>query len=552
MIPVLFKPAEDELFTAWIEKIAEINHMSLNDFYFTYFRYTQQRKIEQWLYPRNLEEGCKNKRGNRLFPSLFDILRRHTDVYARLTGMSESYAAKLFEEILHNDERYLDLGNQNFKCKWNLCPECEKEDMARYGRRIIHVPHQIQGVSYCWKHGCALTKLDGEPVRKVIDIVVENRIAQYAYDLYQKPVLSYFEQTKQVIDQNFQKNALSLTKAIKNAYDAGFLNDVEFRSIKKRYNRSSGTEMLYLMRWLPFLYATPEDFRKEITPASVSEKSTEDFFSLGRQDLLVRYQCKACRHIFYMAPKAAAIRVPCPKCGCGRTEEEQRQLYFSNYQNGEYILVDQGRKKRHIPCGKETILPYGFWFQDSVFCSDCAAQSKEKWQQGLDKKNKDEFEVLDVSERQIVADQTKLRRITLRHRICGYEFEIWGHRKYLTGVGRVLCPKCNPSKYLKAGTYKKCGNGMGVTVLGYDRPRYVRVRFDNGLESVITDSTFRGTLRNIPEAHIGEKHINKKGESYTIVEYVNKNKMTAQFEDGTKVPCDAQKIRFGRVYKEVK
>lgn len=548
MIPVMIKPAEDELFTTWIEAVAEVNNLSVGQFYEDYFNieHGRKRKYNSW-YPVGLEKACKMHQDMAFFPDLDEALKKHTDLYVSMSMMPVGMSAKYFEAVLRSDVRKIISSKWEVNQRYHICPECRKEDLAQYHRTIIHVPHQISAVNVCWKHGCVLEGNENAPVIHNMDM--EHRIAAYARELYQKPCIAHINQTKTVIGRYSSEHHAKFSKVLTDASSDGYLDTEQIRVIDMEYRNSARLRNQYLLRLLAYLYPDINELRDKLEECNdTSYQDTEEFDCIGICGVLGEYRCKRCGVIFHMHPKAIQVGVPCPCCKSGRTEDEQMSVYLKLYQNGEYERTDDKKMLRHKPCGSKKRIKPSFWFVAEE-CQCCKSRTIGKWQQALDADLK-EYQVTGVS-----AMQTNgVREITMRHKTCGNTFQIQGYDYYFRGNTELVeCPYCK-KRFVKSieskqrlGLYRRAVNGMGMTIAAYHGSRDMTVRLDNGLERRMSWETFKSGAMKIPEIHIGEEMTNYQGLHCQIIRYENNSDLTVRFDNGVEVDCIYKAFKRGRV-----
>ena len=551
MIPIIVKPVEDELFTAWIEVVAEQNELSVGQFYEDYFGVEHGRKRKyKSLYPMGLENACKMHQDMSFFPDLDGVLKKHTDLYVSMPMMSIGMSAKYFEAVLRSDTQKTIISRRESNQGYRTCPKCREEDRIQYHRTVIHVPHQISGVNVCWKHGCILEEVEQKDSPVVQNRDMEQRIARYAQALFQKPCVANIDQTKGAISRYLSEHDTKFIKVLTASVSAYYLDGEQMRVIDMEYRNSARLRNQYLIRLLAYLYPDVEELRKAFEKNNIiSYDDTEDFEYIGKCGVLGEYRCKQCGERFHMHPKAVQVGVPCPRCKNGRTDDEQMAVYLSLYQNGEYELTEDKKMLRHKPCSSEKRIKPLFWFIDGEECQSCKLRNIEKWQQALDVDIK-EYQVLEVS-----AMQTNgVREIIVQHKSCGNTFQIQGYDHYFRGNTELVeCPYCTKRfvKSMKAkqriGLYRQAVNGMGMTIVAYYGSRDMTVRFDNGLERNMHWETFESGAAKIPEIHIGEEMTNYQGLHCQIVRYEGNEELTVRFDDGVEVDCIYRTFKRGRV-----
>ena len=187
MIPVIIKPAEDELFSSWLKYLAEENGMSMQEFQKMYLHnpggYAERAET------RYIFELCQ-KYKNGVFPDAEEVFYKHMTQHVTLNFVRLPHQARVIGSMFypyHSPET--DFFNNHFqeRDEYRVCPECAKEDLETHGRIIVHVPHAVPGVTCCYRHRKNLIKLDeymnGTTASDEAD-GIEVQIARFVKEIY--------------------------------------------------------------------------------------------------------------------------------------------------------------------------------------------------------------------------------------------------------------------------------------------------------------------------------------------------------------------------------
>lgn len=551
MIPIGLKMADDELMTTWLQSMAEANGMEQKEFFRSYLGAHAARSFS--LYPKRLEQNCQRHADMAFFPDVFTALEKHTDLFVAALGLSRGMAAHLVEVMLRDAS--LTLKSGRITDGFRYCPECIAEDQKAYGRKVVHVPHQIAGVKCCWKHGCSLENNDG---RKIIDTVtgIEQRIAAYARELYLVPPADGMDQIRTAMQVYLLEHKMDIRDLAGAAVADGYLDDTDKKTVVEAYQNPKRRQLKQVVRLLAYLYPDERKLRRLAgTPAHYPE-NTEEWELADARHCIGRYRCKRCGREFYRHERAVEAGMVCPHCQNGLTREEQLQRLLSRYRDGQYEFTDESCKRlRHKSCGNEMPARHMFWLYEGGSCWYCGARSIEEWQDVFSDSG---FTVEDVS------SGSNGRRLMLSCRKCGKRFDIMSHSNYMRrGVKTVVCPGCEGpgqnAAYLKKmrmerlGQRQVAGTGIGAVVAAYDGWNRVLVRFDNGLERWMNWDVFLNIGRchkggySMKELHIGEEGIMKDGGHCVIIRYQNRDDLLVQFDDGVQAAGNYKKFQWGTI-----
>ena len=517
---------EDELFQGWLQRLAEASEMSYSLFCGQFIGQKSKKRLK---YAVNLDEVVFTyHRFHRFFPDVYEVLEQHTTFLIDRMCMDVSMSARLLESILRNNAFVPANSSVNV---YKTCPLCDQEDREKYLRPIIHVAHQIGGVKVCWKHGCSLTQ------DEIPDFGVEMKIAKFAEELYRNPIDCLFSDFDSLITRD----------SIADAVADGYLTRSDGKKILTALTVSSHDRYLgQFVRFLAWVSGGDVEALRNMVPAA-AEGRCDDLFTRMRCEFGIgEYQCKTCGMVFHMSDRAVEKGSVCPYCGCRMTKEEQMDRILSRYRDGKYVMKDGLLVHSVCGCGKKP--KELFYLQDYEDCWYCRRDGLEKWQSAF---SDSQYEVLEVTD----PDGDSRRKVLLRHRICGHEFEIPGYTKNKGNVDYIPCPWCDNTKSfikrmrsLRVGERRTGVHGMGCEVIGYDGVANVTVRFNNGIVKTMSWESFdgigKGTREEMKELYIGLEETMKNGRRMRIVEYRNRDRMkVADVETGRSVWTDMKRFQ---------
>ena len=132
MLGIFLAPKEDEWMASWAYALARINdYDKIHEFYKRNLGYDFGNH-ENLGYVRNLDHIC-----DRHGFDIFKILRNNTDLYVFGAFYPYGTLADISDRIIRNPgESHLMHCPKRFLDKWRRCPECENEDLKKYGRKI--------------------------------------------------------------------------------------------------------------------------------------------------------------------------------------------------------------------------------------------------------------------------------------------------------------------------------------------------------------------------------------------------------------------------------
>ena len=159
MIPVMFRPYEDELLESWIVRLSQVNSMPVN-----YFRSTflgedlDMRNRVQSVTPYYLSGLFWKERTVLGFPEADELLLFHTLLpFYRQTGDTVMSMARKVQAVLYDCGKVgYDVGYTHEPPPRRICPQCLNKDAERGILPYLKVWQQVPGVKVCAVHKCHL------------------------------------------------------------------------------------------------------------------------------------------------------------------------------------------------------------------------------------------------------------------------------------------------------------------------------------------------------------------------------------------------------------
>ncbi len=557
MFAYLEKPTEDELYASWINEMLEANGAKDRQDKEGYLNRMMGetagriRFFEDCRYFPDAEELCNAERRSNIFPNVMEIISRHSDIYAMLSLTAKDEQVKRTEYCLHGISgrpgiRIRYLYNQKLK----ICPQCLKEDMEKYGRKIIHVPHQLY-VNACWKHGCKLTDDAENPSFKEEQASKQDiEKAVFMHDLYMDPAITNFKLTEEAVDRELERRGMSRQEAQEQSADEGYTQrnvPSSFFTGKSRVQISSEFYDFYI-GILTWMFHTADNFKSCLhswNPADEYDK--DDFKLLEMNGVLGKFRCRTCGHEFYMHPCGAEYGMPCPKCIDKMSDVQICQRYADYLDDGEYDITEENGKIRviHRECGTDRSRKFFSIVCNRTACPVCREKHDREGHIG---EKIGGTEIIDYKN----ADDVTVRLV---------DGEVVEHRNYFY-VKRGI--ETNTRKHMgevnvkaqlrkdRIGETRENYQGIDMTITNYRNARDIDIRFENG--DTVTNRKYEDFLKGrircpllVRGQRIGEANVNGHGEHMTIIGYENTDNITVQFDDGETVVTSYYKFQHGLV-----
>ena len=353
-----------------------------------------------------------------------------------------------------------------------MCPECEKEDRERIGKRYFHKLHHMPGVKVCAKHGCALyrcvsatplmnrSELKFEPV-SVDDEVWEKRYADFTSDF---------------LNANIDTNLDRLVDAVfKRMQELGYKNSAyqgsDYRNLKRQIAEKKIRALLdmdldkflketlitrkyidkaAMLSLLCFLFGSVEELKRYL---DVDRELALRFIEAAKKDYdvfkpfrttLVEMRRKDTEECFVTTAYGFISGWRELSADAELSEEEKFSEIFHNttdgtyVQSGEFKSIGDPVEMLHKVCGKKIHPRARAFLLDGARCS---CESKFSFEKAAEMVEKNQgFHLLEY-------DGTE-RNCVILHDACGRKFS------------------CAFKKFIQFPTCRKCQLGKDFSLEG--------------------------------------------------------------------------------------
>lgn len=328
MIPITEKIALDEMITSWVQHLAKINDMPLQLFYRYYLGYRKVVKNCDFHPSKTCLENLNQLDTGMLsdfFPSVSDILRYHTPLYMLLPTWKMGYQVRTFEYHLRNSLKNDVCIKPYLIYKYKVCPECMNEDITRYGRVVIHVPHQSDSAKACWKHKVHLVEYDGDTTEYVSESATEAEfhIAKFIHELYENPLFTCAEDLQTVFDKYLLEHEGTTASIIfQEMKSQGYFT--MNRNMKGFGQFLNEKKTSLSLNTLCYLYKDVETVHRMLINENIKRVSSinNSYNSVYTDGVLSKVKCGACSREFYTHYQSATYGLGCPYCAESISQKE--------------------------------------------------------------------------------------------------------------------------------------------------------------------------------------------------------------------------------------
>lgn len=555
MIPTIVPIVEDETFLSWLNHLSSLNGFDIGSFTNLLFGYRRNRKIAEIV---NLDEICRRENRSSFFPDVRKIICRHTSAFADQIYYSYAWQAKGVVHMTRSHEGSALCGIEKLtKGKAGTiktCPLCEKEDMEKYGRIVIHTPHQARGVEACYKHGVLLRREGTESVMEAT--AAQNETALFSYGIYESSLFTDYSGVCRCIGSAGGRNTEMINDAVGKGYisegvNAGNLKNALTNGNYKKSPKSLVGYLTYLFRdFDTFRSMIPMDGRSGLQDAFMNAIAGQ-YRLEGDFDMVVRLTCLRCGNMFHTHPEAVLRSVGCPVCDITAGRRGLIGRYAKRIEK-EYEVIPSkaepvsGVTVIHRPCGhaSEISIRKLVWDRPAK-CRHCNPH---------------------LGEEAVAENGMRMTVIAYRlHNDIDVEFEdgtIVRKKRYSDfKKGHIPYPRIDARterhRKKRVGQKFRATNGMMMTITDYRKSYDVDVLFEDGTPvaglsySCIKKGTVRHPTRsindNLREGRIGETVLTKTGRLITLVAYRSAASVDVRFEDGTVKTTSYLRFKNGQV-----
>lgn len=325
MIPITEKIAPDEMITSWVQHLAKINDMPLQLFYRYYLGYRRMVKncdfhpSKTCLENLNQLDVCTL---SAFFPSVPDILRYHTPLYMLLPTWKMGYQVRTFEYHLRNSLKNDVCIKPHLIYKYKVCPECMNEDITKYGRVVIHVPHQSDSAKACWKHKVHLVEYDGDGTEYVSEPATdaEFHLAKFIHELYENPLLICAEDLQMVFDKYLlDHKGMTSAMIFQDMKSQGYFT--MNRNMKGFGQFLNEKKTSLSLNTLCYLYKDVESVQKILINENIKRVSSI-YNGTYIDGVLTKIKCSSCGREFYTHYQSVTYGLGCPHCAESISQKE--------------------------------------------------------------------------------------------------------------------------------------------------------------------------------------------------------------------------------------
>lgn len=312
------------MITSWVQHLAKINDMPLQLFYRYYLGYRKVVKNCDFHPSKTCLENLNQLDVCALsdfFPSVPNILRYHTPLYMLLPTWKMGYQVRTFEYHLRNSLKNDVCIKPYLIYKYKVCPECMKEDILKYGRVVIHVPHQSDSAKSCWKHKVHLFDYDGNTVPVTEPATdAEFHLAKFIHELYENPLLICAEDLQTVFDKYLlEHEGMTASIIFQEMKTQGYFT--MNRNMKGFGQFLNEKKTSLSLNTLCYLYEGIETVQKILINDNIQRVSSI-YNSIYTDGILSKVKCRSCGKEFHTHYQSATYGLGCPYCAESISQKE--------------------------------------------------------------------------------------------------------------------------------------------------------------------------------------------------------------------------------------
>ena len=366
-IPIVKMYYPDELMYSWICRLARENGLTLKGF------------CDAYLSVANASNFTLNYDLKRKFIFLLENMYKKPDAIELFLSTStfrfdammmvEEQQARIVDNIFGIKNK-LNAPVNNLVKSINVCPECMKEDIEKFGEPYLHCCHQLRGIQTCYKHKCLLyvftgtkghecdfDKMDYTEIQTKISIESNNAHSEYIYTLFQANVNTDKQIIRNILLECIEKNGRDqfLDKFGKWKHHDLVDYDVEKVLKEKVLSRIRNLFENEIIPIAMFLYPDVNDLIQKMKEKSLNPIITE-------------YICPNCGKKYISTPFLKENLFGCPICNANRSEQEIISEIFAK--NGYELKSDFESLGKpvtlfHRDCGNTILIkPRAFLFEN--------------------------------------------------------------------------------------------------------------------------------------------------------------------------------------------
>lgn len=507
---------EDEDIVSWFFAMADINGWDRRSFMSAFF-------------PENIScsrsgsfsvimdfMGIFEKYGRLGFPEPEVMLMRHTAVPTTGLFAPAFYTGMVADRILNGTDTF-PFEQTGLHSPFMYCPLCVKEDMEKAGRTAAHVPHQVQGVTACYKHRIKLSKAVFDRPEEAQEQEIQT--AQAIHALYEAQAVGSLDDITGPLRDRISEHGMRLP------VKSGNLN-VDTTTLRL------ATE-LFTYDELVRIYDKDDDWI--LQGADIIRKDDPDSRRFSKEFPFIRYTCGKCGTKVMQFAVTAHTGGMCPACA-HRTQWQAKMTRRARHCiDPEFRIVRfHGNKKadiRHIPCGRVIEgRSISYLFRAKGLSCDFCRKKRHEAHEGEKRK-------MNCG---LWAEITRFGSVV----DIDIRFEDGSERKSIQYnaflAGQVIPKGFYQSRHLGEKRMMKCG--LEAVIIRYEDQFDMDVRFSDGSERFhVLYAVFRSDnlqpegfrKKKADEAVIGQWRMMNCGEKARIIERHTSKDCDVEFEDGS-------------------
>ena len=519
----------DEDIRGWFLRMAEENGWDIQSFCSAFF-------------PENCDVGRDGLPNIRGYADLYGKYREygfpdpHTALYRHTTYMvsglfSPPYCTGMLADRFINGTDTEPIERLVPQMSFRYCPVCAQKDRKAHGAPVVHVPHQVQGVDACFRHGVMLSEDPDGAVVRADEAAV--RTAEAVHMLFRTCATGSIGDIRPALKARMKEKGIRLP--------AGMVKyPVDTDALRNAATVFSDEELTAF-----FLYDETAVKKECAEAVKILSSSSE----VVEYDLpMVVYRCGRCgktTESHYITLTTGGI---CPRCSASMDWQTKAEIRIRYSAGKEYEVSGFPDTRhvdiRHIPCGKErkglrlkNILNTGI-----PRCPFCAENERQS--------HIGEKLTMNCGIPAVITRFGTVVDIDLRFedgRVCRGA----AYAAFLKG--EIIPEGFYEERHI--GETRTMRNGLDGTITAWKDKNHVTVRLSNGdvavvsyqafLKRYVKSETLEEQRRN---SHIGEVYRQKCGLDAVITRYVNAINCTCRFSNGeTREGVRYHKLRQGSV-----
>lgn len=360
---------------SWIHRLVRANGLNISEFSNAYLE-TSRAPIGAMAY------DIKNE-----FVPLFKHLLRKPDIIEFFLAtntfrfeammMPEGQQTKYINNVFSQRDKLNTVSNGLFQSV-NICPECRKEEIGKYGECYLHRHHQLSGVQTCHKHHCMLLTFKGKKghacdydladyneISTDRSLASDNVYTEYVSSLFEADLSTNIKVLKDILYSKLKEEGYvaqdkykSLIEKIRNwEYNDFFCFDVE-QFLKVKMISANNIFSTEIIPFFMLLYPNVQELIRIINNRS-------------SKPLIGQYVCSDCGGEYISTPYGFENQIGCPYCNGKLSEQDILNRIFSNFGyelKSEFVSSNKNVSVLHKKCGKTIVIKPRAFLYEGVRC----------------------------------------------------------------------------------------------------------------------------------------------------------------------------------------